>query len=137
MNRRAVFYLALVFVLGVALGGVGTYLAEEWNVVDWHGRNRDHGRGVVERLSKELSLSPEQRTQLEAILGETGKQYEQIRERTQPEYEQVRQAGRERIRAILTEQQRPKFEELLRQIDAERRQRGERYRSRSGPKEAR
>lgn len=137
MNRRAVFYLVLVFVLGVALGGVGTYLADEWNVFDWHRRNRDRERGVVEWLSQELSLSSQQRTQLEAILEETGKQYQHIRERTRPEYEQVRQASREHIRAILTEQQRPKFEELLRQIDAERRQRGERYRSRSGPKEAR
>src|SRR6266853_1469240 len=37
-----------------------------------------------------------------------------------PEYEQARQAGREKIRQVLTPDQRPKFEELLRRIDEER-----------------
>ena len=44
-------------------------------------------------------------------------------EELDPEYEQVRQQGRERIRQALTADQRPKFEELLRQMDEERRQR--------------
>ena len=120
MNRRAVFYLAMVFVLGVALGGVGTYLADEWQVFDWH-RKQDYRRGIVEWLSRELALSPEQQNQLQTILEETGKQYERIR----AEREQVRQAARQRIRAVLTAEQKPKYEELLRQIDAERRQRSQ------------
>jgi len=36
----------------------------------------------------------------------------------------VRQQGRENIRAILTPEQRPKFEEVLRRIDEERKKRG-------------
>ncbi|MFQ5927859.1 MAG: periplasmic heavy metal sensor [Terriglobia bacterium] len=137
MNRRAVFYLVLVFVFGVALGGVGAYLADEWDVIDWHRHSRNPGRGVVEWLSGELALTSQQQTQLQAILEETGKQYRQIRNRTRAEHEQVRQAGRERIREILTEEQRAKFEELLQQIDAKRRQRAERRRNKSRPKETR
>jgi Spy/CpxP family protein refolding chaperone len=46
-----------------------------------------------------------------------------LHEKLDPEYEQVRQQGRERIRQALTAEQRPKFEDLLRQIDEDRRQR--------------
>lgn len=137
MNRRAVFYLVLVFLLGVALGGVGAYLADEWNVVDWHRHGRNRGRGLVGWLSGELALTPQQQTQLQAILEETGKQYKGIRNRMRAENEQVRQAARQRIREILTDEQQPKFEELLRQIDAKRRQRAERRRTKSAPKETR
>lgn len=135
MTRRAVFYLALVFVLGMALGGVGAYLADEWKVVDWHRYGRDDRRGVVDWLSRELALTPDQQSRLQVILEETGKQYQQVRDRMRPEQEQIRQAARQRIREILTDTQRPKFEELLRQIDAERRQRAERRQSQSAPKE--
>ncbi len=40
--------------------------------------------------------------------------------------EQVRKQGREQIRAILTPEQRPKFEEFLRKLDEERKKRSER-----------
>lgn len=135
MNRRAAFYLVVVFVLGVALGGVGVYLADEWKVVDWH--RHQHRGGVVNWLSQQLSLTPEQHQQLQAILEETGRQYREIRERTKAENEQVRQAARERMRAILTDEQRAKFDELLRRKDEERRQRGNGRHDRSGPEEKR
>jgi Spy/CpxP family protein refolding chaperone len=49
--------------------------------------------------------------------------YDALHAKLDPEYEQVRQQGRERIRQILTPEQRPKFEDLLRQIDEDRRRR--------------
>jgi len=49
--------------------------------------------------------------------------YQALHQKLDPEYEQVRQQGRERIRQILTPEQRPKFEDLLRQIDEDRRRR--------------
>lgn len=121
MNRRAVFYLIVVFVLGVALGALGTRLADKWKLFQPDKRGYDRARhGRVEWLSRELSLSPEQQQQLGTILDETGKQYRQVRQRMREDYEQVRQQGRERIRAILTEEQRAKFEELQHRIDVER-----------------
>lgn len=124
MNRRAAFYLVLVFVLGVALGGMSTYLADEWKVFDWHKRSREVRRSSVEWWTQELSLTPEQQTQLRTLLEGTGKQYQQ-----------VRLAARQRMREMLTEEQRRKFDELLARMDAERRQREERYRNRSTQKE--
>jgi Spy/CpxP family protein refolding chaperone len=70
-----------------------------------------------------LSLSPDQEKQLEAIFNDVRGNYESLHKKLDPEYEQVRQQGRERIRQILTPEQRPKFEDLLRQIDEDRRRR--------------
>jgi len=121
MNRRAIFYLILVFVLGVALGALGTHLANKWNLLRLDRRSYERVRhSRVEWLSRELSLTPEQQRQLETILDETGKQYRQVGQRMREDYEQVRQQGRERIRAILTEEQRAKFDNLLHRTDAER-----------------
>ena len=135
MNRRAALYLILVFVLGVALGVLGNQLADKWNFFQRERRGyAPPRRGPVEGLTRELALSPEQQRQLETILDETGKQYDQIRQRMRmrEEYERVRQQSQERIRAILTEEQRAKFEELLRRIEGERRRRS-RGRNQSPP----
>lgn len=131
-SRRAVVYLLLVFLLGFALGGLGSFWAARsgW-LHGWWGE-RYSTQGAVKWLSKELSLTPAQEKQLEGILDETAAGYRAVRERVAPEYEQVRQAGREKIRAILTPEQRAKFEELVRRIDAERAQRRQEHERRQG-----
>lgn len=133
MNRRAVFYLLLVFVLGVAFGAVGAYLGDTWNVFDWHRRSHDREHGVVDWLSRELALSPDQQGHLQTILEDAKKLYQQVWERQRAESEQVRQTVRQRIREILTEEQKPQFEELLGRIDERRRQRAQRYPRKSDP----
>lgn len=120
-TRRAVVYLVLVFLLGLALGSVGTvWVVKKGLLRSWWSERYSFPQGAVEWLDRELKLTPEQRRQLEAILDETAAGYRAIRERVGPEYEQVRQAGREKIRAILTPEQRAKFEELVRAIDEKR-----------------
>ncbi len=137
MNRRAVFYLLLVFLLGAAVGGLGAYLADKWNLFDWHRSGHDRARGAVESLTRELSLSPDQQARLQTILAETGQKYRETWERSRRENEEIRQTARQRIREILTEEQKPRFEELLRQIDTRRRERSGRTRSNRESKERR
>ena len=137
MNRRAVFYLLLVFLLGAAVGGLGAYLADKWNVFNWHRSGYDRARGAVETLTQELGLSPDQQAHLQTILAETGQKYRETWECGRRENEEIRQAARQRIREILTEEQKPKFEELLRQIDTRRRERSGRSRSNRESKERR
>jgi Spy/CpxP family protein refolding chaperone len=74
-------------------------------------------------FTRDLNLTPDQQSQIQSILNDTRSKYAGLHQKLDPEYEQVRLLGREHIRQILTPDQRPKFEELLRQIDEDRRQR--------------
>lgn len=125
-NRKAVLLVFVLFLLGVAVGGLGTY-AVTTRVLAARPQppaTLTHNPGqVVARFTRELALTPDQQNQIQVIFNDTRGKYAQLHERLDPEYEQVRQQGRQRIRQILTPEQLPKFEELLRQLDEERRQR--------------
>ena len=121
-NKRAIAYLILVFALGAALGVLGTLWASRsgWALAAPPGPSMRSKEGAAQWLTHELNLSAEQQQQLGPILDETAANYEAIRERVRPEYDQVRQQSREKIRAILTPEQKARFEELVRQMDEER-----------------
>lgn len=114
-SRRAVVYLLLVFLLGFAGGGLAGYWGAK---AGWFHRFGAGGeRGPLKWLTRELDLTPEQQEQLEPILDKTGQEYFRLYEKVRPEFKQVRQEAREKIRALLTPEQRVRFEELVREIE--------------------
>jgi hypothetical protein len=123
-NRKAVLLVLVLFFLGIALGSVGTYLvtmrAEAARPVATLAHNPAH---TMAMYTRDLNLDAVQQGQIQAILSDMRAKYAALHEKLDPEYEQVRQQGRERIRQLLTPDQRPKFEDLLRQIDEDRRKR--------------
>jgi Spy/CpxP family protein refolding chaperone len=121
-NRKAVLLVVVLFVLGVALGSVGTYLVTTRVLAARSPLARTPNQHMA-MYTRDLNLTTDQQSQIQAILNDTRAHYASLHEKLDPEYEQVRQQGRERIREALTPEQRPKFEELLRQMDEERRQR--------------
>lgn len=125
MNRKATVLVVVVFLLGIALGAVGMRVAEQ---KVWGERRDDRGRmggsaRIVEQLTRELALTPEQQQQLNSILEDTRKKYEVTYSAIRPQMEQARQEGRTHIRSMLTPEQLPKFEAYLRRIDEERKNR--------------
>ena len=124
-NRKAVLLVFVLFVLGVALGSVGTYVVttrvQAARPQATLARNPGH---TMAMFTRDLNLNPDQQNQIQAILNDTRARYAELHQKLDPEYEQVRHEGRERIRQVLTPEQRPKFEDLLRQIDEDRRKRG-------------
>ena len=123
-NRKAILLVFVLFVLGVALGSVGTYLVTTRVQAARPRASLAHNyAGTVAMFTHDLSLSPDQEKQLEAIFNDMRDHYQTLHQKLDPEYEQVRQQGRDRIRQILTPEQRPKFEDMLRQIDEDRRRR--------------
>jgi Spy/CpxP family protein refolding chaperone len=123
-NRKAFLLVCVLFVLGVALGSVGTYLVTSHVSAARLQSATTHGPGhAMAMFTRDLNLTPDQQSQIQSILNDTRSKYADLHQKLDPEYEQVRQLGREHIRQILTPDQRPKFEELLRQIDEDRRQR--------------
>jgi Spy/CpxP family protein refolding chaperone len=123
-SRKAVLLVFVLFVLGIALGSVGTYVVtSQVQAARPHASLIHNYAGTVAMFTHGLSLSPDQEKQLEVIFNDMRNHYDALHQKLDPEYEQVRQQGRDRVRQILTPEQRPKFEDLLRQIDEDRRRR--------------
>ncbi len=120
-SRKAVLLVLVLFILGIALGSVATYLVtnrvQAAKPQATLARNPAHTMALYTR---DLNLNVDQQNQIQAILSEMRAGYAGLHEKLDPEYELVRQKGRDRIRQVLTPEQRPKFEELLRQIDEDR-----------------
>jgi Spy/CpxP family protein refolding chaperone len=112
--------VALVFSLGIGLGSAGTYLVTA-RVLAARPQQAGHvPANHMAMFTRDLNLNPDQQKQIQAILTETRARYAEIHSQADPEYERARQAGRERIRQVLTAEQKPKFEDLLRRMDEER-----------------
>jgi hypothetical protein len=123
-NRKAVFLVFVVFVLGIALGAVGTYMVTTRVLAARPQAEVVHTTAnTVAMLNRDLDLSADQQRQVEGILTDMRARYDAIHQEVDPEYEKVRQEGRERIRELLSADQRPKFEQVLRRIDEDRRKR--------------
>jgi Spy/CpxP family protein refolding chaperone len=122
-SRKAFLLVTVLFVLGIAIGSVGTYLVTMRVQAARLAAPVHNPAHTMAMYTRDLNLTPDQQTQIQAIMNDTRAHYADLHQKLDPEYEQVRQQGRERIRQILTPEQRPKFEELLRQMDEERRKR--------------
>lgn len=66
---------------------------------------------ITERMSRELGLSAEQRTELEAVFKRNGDRLEQFRSETGATFDELRKQLDSEIAAILTPEQREKFEQ--------------------------
>ncbi len=120
-RNEAAFLVVVVFLLGALLGGLGNHL---WGEKVWGKQitNAPLSKGqIVNDLTRELQLTPDQQKQLAAIVDDTKAQWRKLYSTIEPQHEQIRQQGRERIRAILTPDQKPKFEEFMRHLDEQRR----------------
>ena len=125
-SRKAALLVFLVFVLGIALGAVGTMVTSRVVAARPQASLLHNPAGTLAMFTGGLDLTPDQQKQLEAIFNDTRSRYAALHQKLDPEYGQVREQGRDKIRQILTPEQRPKLEELLHRIDEERaRQRAE------------
>ncbi len=124
--RKAAVWLAAVFLLGAGLGGVlGIAVSRHKTAAAASaGSERTHRARMLERLDQELHLTEAQKATLNQIVTGLQAQYKAIREQINPQIDVARQKARNQIREILTPEQKPKFEEFLKRLDEERRQRG-------------
>jgi Spy/CpxP family protein refolding chaperone len=122
-KQKAALWIAVVFVLGAALGGVfGYFFGHRSSVSAANPPLSEPQRRAqrVEQLTQELGLTNDQRQQLDSALSQLHARYKSIHDQSDVQTEQARQKGRDQIRAILTPEQKPKFEEFLKRIDEER-----------------
>lgn len=122
-KRRAALWIAVVFVIGIALGGVfGYFYGRRSIVAASNPPMSESARRArrVEQITQELGLTSAQSEQLNTILAQLHAEYKAVHEQNDAQLNQTRQKGRDQIRAILTPDQKPKFEEFLKRMDEER-----------------
>lgn len=122
-KQRAALWVAVVFVLGAALGVVfGYFYGHRGTVAAANPPLSEPARRAkrVEQLTQELSLTSAQSQQLDTILSQLHAEYKTIHDQSDTQMNQTRQKGRDQIREILTPEQKPKFEEFLKRLDEER-----------------
>jgi Spy/CpxP family protein refolding chaperone len=120
-TTKAALWVGAVFLLGAALGGVLGYLSAHRTASAANPPMSEPQRRArrVEQLTRELSLTPAQSQQLDAILMQRHAEAKAIHDQTDAQIDQVHQKGRQQIREILTPEQKPKFEEFLKRLDEE------------------
>ena len=121
-TRKAALWVGVVFLLGAALGGMVGYSYEHHLVSAASTPLPESERRAhrVEELTQALGLTSAQSQQIDAILLQRHTEVKSIHDQTDAQIDQVRQKGREQIRAILTPEQKPKFEEFLKNLDQQR-----------------
>jgi LPS O-antigen subunit length determinant protein (WzzB/FepE family) len=128
-TRKAALWVGLVFLLGAALGGLGGYALahQKYTVTNAAAPPSDAARRAqkVQELTSLANLTPEQSRQLDTIIADIQSQMKTIRKTLDPQLNEVREKGRERIRSLLSADQKPKFEEYIRKLDEERTRNGQ------------
>jgi hypothetical protein len=126
-RTSATFYLLLAFSMGVVAGAIGFYL--------YHSHVRAAGpRGgaptrppdIVEEMARDLKMDAPQKEQLRGIFSQSRERYKALSHQFQPQYQNIRNETNQAIRQILREDQKARFEQIIRDLDQRRRERGPR-----------
>jgi flagellar basal body-associated protein FliL len=128
-TRKAALWVGLVFLLGAAIGGMAGYVFahQKYAVTNAAAPATDAARRAqkVRELTNLANLTPDQSQQVDAVIADIQLQMKSIRKTVEPQFDEAREKGRERIRAILNTEQKPKFEEFIRKLDEERKRNGQ------------
>jgi hypothetical protein len=124
LNRtKARLVIVAIFVFGFVGGALSMNL---------YTKNTTKAGDVVQprhyfftKLTEQCNLTDEQQTRVRAICDDTFNRFHDIGKQVEPQMDQARHDGRDRIRAVLTKDQLPRFEELLTEMDKKRQERSE------------
>ncbi len=111
---KAVSGVILVFLLGVLAGGLAD------RMVCWHrveaiisGGPAARRELIIRKLSCELKLNAEQKAKLEEIAKDTHAQIHEVKKQIKPQVDAIIAASADKVRAMLTPEQKVKFEKFL------------------------
>ncbi|MGB9605029.1 MAG: hypothetical protein ACP5U2_15390 [Bryobacteraceae bacterium] len=114
-NPRVLLTLLLVFICGAAAGVAAMSIAghrlQNPQRLSW----KEGGKQVtLERLKKELDLTPQQAAELERVLDDFFTYYHTL----QAQLDEVRASGKDRILRLLDEKQRQKFQRMMDEVQS-------------------
>ena len=128
IRKKAAIWLALVFVIGTATGGVFGYslarrsYAATKTVMPSESERR--AKKLAE-MTQTIGLTPDQAQKAEGIIKEAQTEIRAIHDKSDSEVDVVRMKTRGEMRAFLTPEQLPKFEQYIQRMDEERKKQKE------------
>ncbi len=132
VRKKATIWLILVFLLGAATGGVFGYNLAHRSYAATKPAQSDAERRAkkVTEMTQEMGLTPDQAQKVEGLIAEAQREVRGIRDQSDAQVDAVRAKTRDAIRSFLTPEQKPKFEEYVQRLDAERKKQKEAQRGR-------
>ena len=122
MKFKAATLVFCVFLTGAVVGGLAVHVFGDriWSTRASNPNSMATRDELLQQLSQQLDLTPDQRTQIKAAMDQTTSDWHRIYLTVDPQLEQARQQGRQRIRAVLAPDQLPRFEAFIRHLDEQR-----------------
>jgi len=128
IRKKAAIWLALVFILGTATGGVFGYSLARRSYAATKAVMPSEAERRAKKLAemtKTIGLTADQAQKAEGIIKEAQTEIHEIREKSDADVDVVRMKIREQMRAFLTPEQLPKFEQYVQRMDEERKKQKE------------
>jgi Spy/CpxP family protein refolding chaperone len=128
IRKKAAIWLALVFILGTATGGVFGYsmarrsYAAVKTVMPSEAERR--AKKLAE-MTQTIGLTAEQQQKVDGIIRNAQTDIRAIHDKNDAEVDVVRMKARAQMREFLTPEQMPKFEQYMRRLDEERKKQKE------------
>jgi Spy/CpxP family protein refolding chaperone len=102
------FLVLAIFIVGFASGALSIHL--------YRGRLPSFGQGNArsrfQQTIDKLNLTPDQRSQVDAIFDDARAQLAEIRKESEPRFRELRQKTDERLQTVLTPEQWQQFKEM-------------------------
>jgi len=128
IRKKAAIWLALVFVLGTATGGVFGYSLARRSYAATKTvapSEAEHRAKKVADMTDAIGLTAEQAQKAEGIIKNAQSEIRTIRDKSDTEVDVVRMKTRADMRTFLTPEQLPKFEQYVQRLDEERKKQKE------------
>ena len=116
-------FAVLVLVIAVLAGGIGGVAADRLILLPqmhrgpWHGPGGPHGgpprdREFRDRFAREVGLTPDQKTRIDSIMDQQGRELRAVRGQVQPQLDSIITRTRRALDSVLTPEQRKKAEAI-------------------------
>jgi Spy/CpxP family protein refolding chaperone len=118
-------YVGLIFASGAVLGVFGHSLYAV-STVKSSPKSEDVRKKTLAEMQSRMKLSDEQVSKINSIYDETRARFHEVRERYRPQMDALQQDQRDKVRAILSPDQRGEYEKMLKERDEHQKKEGSR-----------
>jgi hypothetical protein len=129
LSRAAIAaYVVVVFLCGAVLGAFSFRLYTVSGVSAKSTQARPNPeqfrKDYLATMQSRLKLSDEQVVKMNVILDDTRARIREVHDKSEPQVQQIRQEQTDKIRALLSPDQRSTYEDMLKQRELRRREKG-------------